>query len=73
MFRPPDTASKGVIELDGDKLKLQLNVNQIQFLNDSAKITWFFGIKNDSRRTGFEVVLPRGSICKLDPVKMLED
>ena len=38
---------------------------------DDPKFT-FFGIKNNTSRTGFEVVLPRAKDRKLDPVYTLE-
>ncbi|WAR14875.1 PUS3-like protein [Mya arenaria] len=45
---------------------------QVEFRETSAKIT-FFGIKNDTSRSGFEVELPRASNVKLDSVQTLQD
>lgn len=36
------------------------------------KIT-FFGIKNDTKRSGFEIVLPKSNQHKIDPVSTLYD
>ncbi len=75
MLRPSDIAPKSVW-FDPETCsenKHVFSVKQIQFLPDeSAKIT-FFGIKNDTQRTGFEVVLPKHDVPKLDPIRCLKD
>ncbi|KAL4239635.1 hypothetical protein ACF0H5_000444 [Mactra antiquata] len=72
MFRPSDIAPNAqTVDTDGVK-KVVFTVDQVVFSDEDAKIH-FFGIKNDAKRTGFEIVLPRASIVKLDPVQTLQD
>ena len=71
MLRPSDVSPKAVT-FDPDQNILQRVIfkrDMVHFNDDgSAKIT-MFGIKNDSDRAGFEVLLPGNEEAKLDPVK----
>jgi hypothetical protein len=72
MLRPSDIAPNAqTVDTDGVR-KVVFAVDQVAFSDEDAKIQ-FFGIKNDTKRTGFEIVLPRASIVKLDPVQTLQD
>ena len=51
--------------------KLVMTTDQLQFTSDGFLQVTFFGIKNDSQRTGFQVRLPPNSDLKLDPVDAL--
>lgn len=71
MLRPSDIAPNAVVIGSEQVEQICFSTNQIEFLSDSAKIT-FFGIKNDTNRTGFEVMLPRADDQTVDPVSVLE-
>ena len=70
MLRPSDIAPNARMTTPEGETKVVFGVDQVDFQDRFAKLT-FFGIKNDTSRTGFEVNLPRGSVSKLDPVKAL--
>lgn len=72
MLRPSDIAPKACTVDENGVNRVVFAVDQVAFSDQDAKIK-FFGIKNDAKRTGFEVVLPRGSNSKLDPVQALQD
>lgn len=72
MLRPSDIAPNARVVTPSGEDKVVFSVNQIEFQEGYAKII-FFGIKNDMRRSGFEVMLPRASSPQLDPVRALED
>lgn len=67
MLRPSDIAPNASVACSDHVDLICFNSNQVQFFQDKAKFT-FFGIKNDTSRTGFEVVLPRANDSMLDPV-----
>lgn len=72
MLRPSDIAPNGrILTADGDSSLINFSTDQLQFCDGYAKVT-FFGIKNDTSRTGFEVVLPAGNNSDLDPVSCLK-
>lgn len=75
MLRPSDIAPKGE-QFDPEKNKIEKIVfctKHIKFLQDGSIVVDFFGIKNDSKRTGFEVHLPAATNPKLDPCKTIQD
>lgn len=71
MLRPSDIAPKAQIAGANQVQQVCFSVDQVEFRESDAKIT-FFGIKNDTSRTGFEVLLPRADQLQLDPVSTLE-
>lgn len=72
MLRPSDIAPNAqTVDASGVK-KVVFTADQVTFTDQGAKIH-FFGIKNDTKRTGFETVLPCASNVKLDPVQTLHD
>ena len=73
MTRPCDLAPHGVF-FDKDTLQvqpLQFTTDQITFNADGSMSLKFFGIKNDSDRSGFEIKIPKALNCKADPVACL--
>lgn len=75
MLRPSDVAPKSVYfdPLSFEQDKLQFNTDQAVFeSNGSMRIT-FHGIKNDTSRSGFEVIVPPATNAILDPVQTLHD
>lgn len=72
MLRPSDAAPKGLAHSESGCTPLVFSIDQIQFTESGADFT-FFGIKNDTSRTGFQVSIPRASVEKLDPVQTLHD
>ena len=60
MTRPSDLAPKGVNLNSRDLLvhNIVLSLNNIQFMADNFLTIFFFGIKNDTSRSGFEVNIP---------------
>ena len=72
MLRPSDIAPNARHVSLGEEEKVVFKVDQVSFSEQGAKLQ-FFGIKNDTSRTGFEVLLPQSSIPKLDPVQTLKD
>ena len=75
MARPSDLAPKGVV-FNSKTLsveKMVLSTNDIQFNDDGSLSVTFWGIKNDSKRQGFEVTVhPNKNDVLSDPVKCLE-
>lgn len=74
MLRPSDIAPNSVLFDDSSGLTLKQNftLKNIVFEKDHLKVT-FFGIKNDAQRKGFEVILPKSNVVKIDPVQTLYD
>ena len=75
MARPSDLAPKGVV-FNREKLlfeKTVMSVKDVIFHADGSMTLQFFGIKNDTTRTGFEVKIPRNHENKwMDPVSCLD-
>ena len=73
MTRPSDLAPKGVLfnPETFETLHIDLSVKQLLF-NDDSVIVLFFGIKNDSARTGFEVRIAAAQDNKIDMVAALK-
>ena len=70
MARPSDLAPMGVL-FDPTTLSVKNQVfstNNIKFNTDGSMCVRFFGTKNDSTRTGFEVNVPKAKDSKVDPV-----
>lgn len=73
MLRPSDiaplaesyNAGSGVVSL------VMMTTDQLVFSPDGALQVTFWGIKNDTQRTGFQVSLPPGTNPKADPVAAL--
>jgi hypothetical protein len=75
MLRPSDIAPKSV-HFDADTLKQSpwlFTTDNITFLSSGEAQIVFHGIKNDTSRTGFEVILTPMEEPKLNPVKTLKD
>ena len=72
MLRPSDIAPKGVLYNHGDDVTLPMifKEDQIEFVDAGLKCK-FLGIKNDTSRSGFEVILPKVENEKIDPVATL--
>jgi len=75
MARPSDMAPKGVtVDYEtGVARHINFTTDQIVFNDDGSLTVTFFGIKNDSTRTGFEVRIPPSAEMTLDPVRCLKD
>jgi len=71
MLRPSDIAPKALHSENNHVEQICFSVKQVEIQTDSAKFT-FFGIKNDTSRSGFEVMIPRAKDAKLDPIGALE-
>lgn len=74
MLRPSDIAPKSTY-YDNDlkcEAKLVFKTDMIMFEENGLKIN-FFGIKNDTNRTGFEVFVPCHENNLLDPKSSLQD
>ena len=73
MLRPSDIAPKAQVfdPTTGVASSVVFSIGNITFDAEGMNIV-FFGIKNDTQRTGFEVYIPRGVDEKLDPVSVLE-
>ena len=75
MTRPSDLAPKGVT-LDKSDLSINnivLSLDNIHFNEDHSMTIHFFGIKNDTLRSGFEVNIPHNSDNPImDPVSCLQ-
>lgn len=69
MLRPSDIAPK-TRTADGNVV---FSTRQLDFQDDGSLKVLFFGIKNDTKRDGFEVHVQPHSCAKLDPVKTLRD
>lgn len=74
MLRPSDIAPKAQTYDCLKKCSKQVvfSTDNIEFQEDGSVKIKLFGIKNDSQRTGFEIVLPPAKISKLDPVSTLK-
>lgn len=75
MLRPSDVAPKAV-HFDPVTMltySFGFTTDQVVFEQDGSLHITFHGIKNDTDRSGFEVVLPPGTNPILDPVKTLAD
>lgn len=74
MARPSDLAPKGVV-FNSKFLSVEktvLSTNDIQFNDDGSLSVTFWGIKNDSKRQGFEVTVhPNKNDVLSDPVECL--
>lgn len=74
MSRPSDLAPRGVY-FDPKNLSVHniiLSLDNIQFLPDGSLTIHFFGIKNDTTRSGFEVNIPANIDSEvMDPVACL--
>ena len=71
MLRPSDIAPKSKVFRDDQWQDLVLSTNQVKFNTDGSAVITLFGIKNDYKRDGFEVVLRPTTDAKIDPVKTL--
>ena len=73
MLRPSDIAPKSVIyQADCDTVRRSVfSTDHISITNDGSVKLCFFGIKNDTRRQGFTVTLPKAADVKVDPVSAL--
>jgi hypothetical protein len=74
MARPSDLAPMGVL-FDPESMACKRQVfssNNIIFNDDGSMCVRFFGTKNDSSRTGFEVNVPPAEDVKVDPVSCLK-
>ena len=75
MTRPSDLAPKGVLlnTLDLTVNSIVLSLDNVEFLPDKSLTILFFGIKNDTSRSGFEVNIPQNSNNHyIDPVSCLQ-
>lgn len=74
MSRPSDLAPRG-INFDPKDLSVQniaLSLDNINFLPDNCLTIHFFGIENDTSRSGFEVNIPANTdSVVMDPVSCL--
>lgn len=75
MLRPSDIAPKGLLFDPETKAKIKIVwcTHHIKFLEDGGMMVNFFGIKNDSKRAGFEVHLPPASNPHIDPCATLKE
>jgi len=75
MLRPSDVAPKSVHfdPFSFEHSKMQFNTDQIVFESSGSMRISFHGIKNDTSRSGFQVVVPPATNILLDPVKTLRD
>ena len=74
MTRPSDLAPKGVISSCAEDIIISpIVLGNIDFPVDGLQTINFWGIKNDSSRSGFEVNIPPNSNSVLDPVKCVKD
>ena len=73
MARPSDLAPRGVVfdPVSGQYCQIFLRRDQVLFHEDGSMTMVFFGIKNDTSRSGFEVRIPGSVVAKLDPVRAL--
>jgi integrase len=74
MLRPSDVAPNANMfdETSFQVQKILFTTDNLKFTSEGMHVT-FFGIKNDTSRTGFKVYLPRHANVLLDPVSTLED
>ena len=75
MLRPSDVAPKSVIyDADAGVVKSNIfSMDNVCFNLDGSMCVTFFGIKNDTTRSGFKVQVQPHKDSKLDPVKALQD
>ena len=71
MLRPSDIAPKGTHVIGTDKTKYVFSTDNIKQLADGGLMVTFFGTKNDTSRSGFEVHLPPSSDAEIDPCTAL--
>ena len=71
MLRPSDVAPKSIHAEDEHFSPNEFTRQNIEFRKDDM-VLYLFGIKNDYKRDGFRVVLPRLENTKLCPVDALE-
>jgi hypothetical protein len=74
MLRPSDIAPRSVV-YDPETKKVTnvlFTTDQIKFLENGTMKLTLFGIKNDTSRTGFEVIVPSHSNVDLCPVECLK-
>ena len=72
MLRPSDITPNARQFNSHGECRVVFSVNQLIFSKHDVKIT-FFGIKNDTARTGFHVQIPRSRNDKVDPVQAPQD
>ena len=75
MLRPSYVAPKSVHfdPFSFEHEKMQFNTDQIVFESSGSMRISFHGIKHDTSRSGFQVVVPPATNILLDPVKTLRD
>ena len=76
MNRPSDLAPRGVKSSrseDSTTTQIVLSLDNIVFCEDGSMTIHFWGIKNDTTRSGFEVNIPPNVNTVLDPVQCLKD
>jgi integrase len=76
MLRPSDIAPKGVKNITSESVgvtKLVFSTDHIKCLPDGGMLISFFGTKNDSTRTGFEVHMPPSTDAEVDPCLTLRE
>lgn len=76
MLRPSDIAPKGRRNVTVESVevtKLVFSSNNIKCLEDGGMLISFFGTKNDSGRTGFEVHMPPSTDAEIDPCSALKE
>ena len=73
MLRPSDIAPKAVNfnPEDNSVCKMVFSVDQLSFMENGDLKVVFHGIKNDTKRDGFEVSIPPSSDMDMDPVSCL--
>jgi hypothetical protein len=74
MARPSDLAPLGrIFDPDASTCsRIMLTTDQLTFNPDGSLTMVFFGIKNDSHRTGFEIRIPAATNALVDPVRCLK-
>lgn len=72
MLRPSDIAPHSVNLQSGKERRILFGTDQLNFQDDGSVIVTFFGIKNDTSRSGFNVVLRPHVNTLLDPVDVLK-
>lgn len=73
MLRPSDVAPKATsFDISaGIASRFTMSTDHVNFGADGSATVCFFGIENDTQRTGFEVTLPPSSDVQVDPVRAL--
>ena len=72
MLRPSDIAPHAIKYVQGQCTNIVFATNQLQFDEDGSLVVTFFGIKNDTSRSGFRVILQKHSNPNLDGVTALK-